>query len=125
MTLLDSNILIYATRSEHDAVRDFIDTLRPTPGESAISYVEVLGYHRLTESDRQYLERLFASFVIHPITDEVVTQAVRLRQARKMDLGDSIVAATALVHRRTLVTRNTKDFDHIDGLTLHNPFPTG
>lgn len=125
MTLLDSNILIYATRPEYDAVRDFIATLRPTPGVSAISYVEVLGYHRLLESDRQYLERLFASFVIHPITDEVVTQAVRLRQARKMDLGDSIVAATALVHRRTLVTRNTTDFDHIAELTLHNPFPTG
>jgi hypothetical protein len=39
-----------------------------------------------------------------------------------MPLGDALVAATALLHGLTLVTRNTPDFDWIDGLTLLNPF---
>jgi predicted nucleic acid-binding protein len=39
-----------------------------------------------------------------------------------MTLGDSLIAATALVHGRTLVTRNTKDFQWIAGLRLLDPF---
>ncbi|HEU4885693.1 MAG TPA: type II toxin-antitoxin system VapC family toxin [Longimicrobium sp.] len=56
-----------------------------------------------------------------PITDLIAREAVRLRQQRKMALGDSIVAGTALVHGRTLVTRNVADFQWISGLKLLNP----
>lgn len=56
-----------------------------------------------------------------PITDLVARQAVQLRQQRKMTLGDCLIAATALVHGRTLVTRNEADFRWITGLKLHNP----
>ena len=38
-----------------------------------------------------------------------------------MSIGDSIIAATALINDRTLFTRNTKDFKHIDGLKVKNP----
>jgi predicted nucleic acid-binding protein len=41
---------------------------------------------------------------------------------RRMTLGDAIIAATALVHDRTLVTRNIGDFLWIAELTLINPF---
>jgi predicted nucleic acid-binding protein len=37
-------------------------------------------------------------------------------------LGDAIIAATALVHVQTLVTRNTDDFAWIPSLKLWNPF---
>jgi predicted nucleic acid-binding protein len=39
-----------------------------------------------------------------------------------MTLGDAIIAATALVYDRTLVTRNIGDFLWIAELTLINPF---
>jgi hypothetical protein len=48
-------------------------------------------------------------------------EAIRLRQSRSIKLGDSIIAATALCHGLTLATRNTADFDWIDGLKLLNP----
>jgi predicted nucleic acid-binding protein len=48
--------------------------------------------------------------------------AVQLRQQRKISLGDALIAGTAIVHGRTLVTRNTDDFAWIDGLALLNPF---
>jgi predicted nucleic acid-binding protein len=50
--LIDSNIIIYAAKPEHADLRRFI--AEHTPAVSAVSYVEVLGYHRLTERDRQY-----------------------------------------------------------------------
>jgi predicted nucleic acid-binding protein len=39
-----------------------------------------------------------------------------------MTLGDAIMAATALVYGKTLVTRNIDDFRWIAELTLINPF---
>ncbi len=39
-----------------------------------------------------------------------------------MSLGDALVAGTALGHGLTLVTRNVKDFQWIQGLSLFNPF---
>ena len=53
---------------------------------------------------------------------EIVERAITLRQQRKMGLGDAIIAATALVHGLTLMTRNMDDFKHVAGLDLNNPF---
>jgi hypothetical protein len=55
------------------------------------------------------------------LTRPVMKEVVRLRQTRRMRLGDSIIAATALVHRETLVTRNVADFRWISGMGLMNP----
>jgi predicted nucleic acid-binding protein len=53
----------------------------------------------------------------------VIQQAIRLRQQKKMKLGDAIIAAaTAVVYDIPLVTRNVDDFKHIPGLDLRNPF---
>jgi predicted nucleic acid-binding protein len=120
--LIDSNIIIYASQPAHADLRRFI--AEHTPAVSAISYVEVLGYHKLMDNERQDLETFFAAAPIPPLSDAVLEQAVKLRQIKKMTLGDSLVAATALIHKLTLVTRNTDDFDWIDGLSLLNPFET-
>lgn len=118
--LVDSNIIIYAALPEHDALRQFI--AEHAPAVSAISYVEVLGYHRLNVAEREALEAFFAAARILPLSDVVLDHAVQLRQQKKMSLGDALVAATAVVHGLTLVTRNTDDFRWIDQLTLLNPF---
>lgn len=120
--LLDSNIIIYASQPENTQIRQFI-------GEhdivvSAVSYVEVLGYHRLTEENRLYFEEFFGVVEVLPISNAVLDRAVLLRQMRRMTLGDAIIAATALVYGRTLVTRNIGDFRWIAELTLINPFET-
>lgn len=47
--------------------------------------------------------------------------AIRLRQMRKMSLGDSLVAATTIVRHLTLATHNTSDFSWIAGLALIDP----
>jgi predicted nucleic acid-binding protein len=120
--LLDSNIIIYAAKPEHGELRRFIAL--QAPAVSAVSVVEVLGFHRLTPADRQHFEEFFAAATVLPLSSAVLEQAIKLRQTRKMTLDDSLVAGTALVHARTLVTRNTKDFDWVAGLALLNPFTT-
>jgi predicted nucleic acid-binding protein len=117
--LLDSNAIIYATQPEHTRLREFIAA--HTPSVSAVSYVEVLGYHMLSQAEEALLRQFFAASTMLPIDEDVLDQAVRLRQQHKMSLGDALVAATALVHRLVLITHNVDDFGWIDGLTLIDP----
>jgi predicted nucleic acid-binding protein len=117
--LLDSNIIIYAVKPEHMALRTFI--AQRQPAVSAVSYVEVLGYHLLTAPDKADFELLFQQFPVLPISDLIIQQATRIRQTRKMSLGDALIAATALTYQLTLATHNLKDFQWIHGLQLHDP----
>lgn len=118
--LLDSNIIIYAAQDEHSNLRRFI--AENSPVVSAVSKVEVLGYRHLSDADRLHFEEFFAAATVLPLSDAIIQRAVQLRQLRKMTLGDSLVAATALVHGKKLVTRNAKDFFGIAGLEVINPF---
>ena len=117
--LLDSNIIIYAAQPQYPQLREFI--AERSPAVSALSYLEVLGYHQLTEEQRYYFEAFFQAAEVLPISQAVLIQAVALRQQRRMTLGDAIVAGTALVHHLTLVTRNVDDFQWITDLSLLNP----
>ncbi|MDF5713996.1 MAG: type II toxin-antitoxin system VapC family toxin [Rhizonema sp. NSF051] len=118
--LLDSNIIIYAAQPGNGGLRKFI--AEHEPAVSALSYVETLGYHRLTEIEKQFLEEFFSISLLIPISQPVLDKAVTLRQIRRISLGDAIIAATALTYNLKLVTRNIKDFQWIEGLQLLNPF---
>ncbi len=99
--LLDSNVIIYSAQPK-EFLRQLI--AERAPAVSAVSYVEVLGYHRITETERRYFEAFFAAARVLPLDQAVLDEAVRLRQAKKIKLGDSLVAGTALLHNLTLVT---------------------
>jgi predicted nucleic acid-binding protein len=40
----------------------------------------------------------------------------------KIKLPDAIIAATAIVNNFVLLSRNTKDFEGIEGLEIVNPY---
>ena len=70
-----------------------------------------------------WLDRLQANYAddILPISASVVDRWGYLMALRTFPVIDSLIAATALVHRLTLATRNTDDF--VDsGVDLVNPF---
>ena len=121
--LIDSNITIYVAQRRYDGLSDFVASL-PNRSVSIVSYIEALGYHRLVEPERVFLEAFFLNSDILPLTDDIADQAIRLRQQRRMGLGDAIIAATALTHNLALVTRNTEDFRRIGGLELLDPLST-
>lgn len=117
--LLDSNIVIYASKPAYAYLLDFIQ--RNPVKVSAITKIEVLGYHALLPDERQFLEGFFQNIDVLPVSEDIVNQAVALRQQRKMTLGDALVAATALCHKLPLVTRNVSDFASVSGLAVVNP----
>jgi toxin FitB len=117
--LLDSNIIIYSFLPEFHGLRSFISSHECCC--SVISCVETLGYHKLSEDEKYYLQRFFNTITVLPVTQPVVSTAVFVRQQRRMSLGDALVAATALEHRQTLATRNLKDFDWLEGLKIVDP----
>jgi predicted nucleic acid-binding protein len=63
---------------------------------------------------------------ILPVTLNCAIRAAALQVPNPRPLADSLILATALEHRLTLVTRNVKDFQNA-GVTIVNPWetPTG
>lgn len=58
-------------------------------------------------------------------TQRVITRAIvstRTRAGRLISVEDAQIAAIALTHRMQLATRNTTDFELIDGLEIVNPW---
>lgn len=119
MILADSNLIIYAASGNFPFLVDWL--AENAPVVSAITFLEVLGYHKLNEQEKAELEDLFAQLnVLYP-TPDTFRLAVDLRQRRNLSLGDALIAATALHEKLTLATHNTKDFVWIDGLQLLDP----
>jgi predicted nucleic acid-binding protein len=97
MRLLDSNIIIYASKPGYAFIQPLIGATDICT--SAISYVEVLGYHLLSQAEADQLEEFFANTPTLPLSPSVLDEAVKLRRQRKMKLGDALVAGTALFHK--------------------------
>ena len=119
MVFVDSNIIIYSAQNEQDHLRNWLRNQRLAT--SIISKIEVLGYHKISDFEIQTARYYFSLCRIFRLEEEYVRVAIELKQERKMSLGDSIIAATALKHKISLITANTQDFRHIEKLELINP----
>lgn len=117
MILLDTNIFIYLSNGTLD--RSTIKNI--DIAYSSITKIEALGYSSIQANELLLLSALFDESYDLPLTDIIVNKAIKLRQAKRMSLGNSIIAATCLEHNIILWTVNTDDFHHIEGLELLNP----
>lgn len=115
--LLDSNIIIYSVQPEYKKLLDFLSNEKGIT-VSIVSKIEVLGFHKLTEFERDNFQLFFDAIATLRLSDEIVNEAIILRQNKKMSLGDAIIAATAIHKKTPLLTNNTDDFKHIEGLEL-------
>jgi len=83
--------------------------------------IEVLGFNGNFPELMLKMRDFVNLATLLPLNDLVIEQTIDLRLSyKKIKLGDAIVAATALVHKLVLVTRNTQDFKNIPGLSVIN-----
>ncbi|MBK9018321.1 MAG: type II toxin-antitoxin system VapC family toxin [Saprospiraceae bacterium] len=87
---------------------------------SIINRIELLGFNG-NPSEMKVLSDFIGSSDVLLLTENVVLKTIELRKQTKIKLPDAIIAATALVHKLTLVSRNTGDFKNVPSLTVVNP----
>jgi predicted nucleic acid-binding protein len=68
--------------------------------------------------EERRIRRLLEPMVDVPVDVAIAERAGRLRRGSSRRLPDALIAATALEHRLTLLTRNVRDFEGIRGLKI-------
>lgn len=114
--VIDSNIIIYGANPANLSITAYLSGKLVLC--SQISLVETLGFHKITDKEKTSINQLLSLAIIVAINDEIISSAIELRQSKKMSLGDSIIAATALHWGFPLLTNNEKDFIGITGLQV-------
>jgi len=124
--LLDTNITIYFLDAKLPAnARSYVQAALDsgTSYLSVISKMELLGWNFLSLEDEQKARQFITDLFLLNLTDEIVEKTIDIRrQWPKTKLPDAIIAATALVHGLTLVSRNSPDFSGMSDLDFVNPF---
>ena len=132
MYLLDTNVVSELRRSKpHGAVLAWLETVPPAALHlSAASIGEIRAGVEITrERDpgradeiEQWLELVVQSFEVLAMDARVFRVWAPLLHRQSNDLlVDAMIAATAIVHNLTVVTRNVRDFQTLGVETL-NPF---
>jgi predicted nucleic acid-binding protein len=124
--LVDSDWLIDA----YGGLPDAVDALARLSAEGlAVSIVAVCEVYEgafglaSPENELRSLREFLGDYQTLPLTNAIAERFARLRallrrQGQLIPDMDLLIAATALHHDLTLVTRNTRHFDRIAGLSI-------
>jgi predicted nucleic acid-binding protein len=118
MRLVDSNILIYAAKSEYPLLKELLE--QDDIAISELSRIEVMGSRHLTNEAEDFFNAVFSVVTIFPISSNVIDTAIEIRRLHNIKTPDSIIAATALLYCTELITRDD-GFNRIPELRLNNP----
>ena len=131
MYLVDTNVLSEARRGRVEA-SDWLRSVDPDQVFlSVVTLGEIMkGISQKTRTDataavalHRWLEQLRVDHArrILPISDEVALAWGRIAAIRPQAMADALIAATAAVYRKTVVTRNVADFKDL-GVPLIDPW---
>lgn len=111
--LVDSDVLVDHLRGHRRFVHG-----QDEVHVSAITRAELFSGRR-TEERR--VRRLLEPMTELPVDRAIAERAGRLRRASPIRMPDALIAATALEHRLTLISRNAADFEGVKGLKFRIP----
>jgi len=133
--LLDTNVISELYKSDcNENVKSFIETVNlENLYLSSITIGELCyGIEKLPNSKKKHelsiwlytkIPDWFKHRIITLGSDELTEWGkLRVISKRTMPVIDSLIAAAAITNHMFLVTRNTKDFDDIEGINLLNPW---
>ena len=120
MMLIDSDVLVWMTRGHAGAVHRLAQLL---PWQlSAVTYIELAQGCR-SKAELALIKKGLAMSQAHilPVTPSITERAMALVDSHALShglqLGDALIAATALEHGLTLLTGNRKHFAKLPGLS--------
>ena len=124
MKCIDSNIIIDIAKRRLSPMLVFSDTTTEY-AVSVITTIECLGFSFPDDTERDAVLFIFRGTIEQPITTAIRNKAIELRSKQRINLGDAIIAATALERcGGVLLTRNIDDFKNIQGIVVINPYTT-
>ena len=117
--LIDTNVVIdFSHGIFSESSKKFVATiLNEEPIISAITKIELLGFSLVPSQIESFVS--YASII--GVNDSVIEKTIEIRKHCRIKLPDAIIAATALVHNLTLLTRNNTDFKSVQSLSVINP----
>jgi predicted nucleic acid-binding protein len=126
MMLVDTDVLIWHLRGYPNAMRRLDELGSLTL--SAISWLEVLqGMRNKAElvAVRKMLAHRAATLL--PLSEAITVRASELMEAitlsHGLQMGDALIAATALDHGLPVLTANVKHFSAVQGLKIESFIP--
>ena len=111
--LVDSDVLADHLRGDRRFVAG-----RNEVHVSTVSRAELL---TARSTDEARVRLLLAAMTEIPVDTAIAERGGRLRRASSVRLADALIAATAIEHGLTLVTRKVREFDAIRGLRVRAP----
>ena len=119
--LIDTNSVIdYLDNKLPDNANELIDSIDSKI--SVITRMELLAWPGADEQQTLILDEFINASEVFLLEEPIILKAIEIRKTHKTKLPDAIIVATALVKELTIITRNTKDFDKIEGLDVLNPY---
>lgn len=116
---LDTNVLIHLLRGE-ESIAQFLHALgQDTYFISSISHLEVLLGHEKDKVSLNDAERFLSYFSCLPVDAVVASESAALAKSskKKMLFKDMLIAATAKVHKKKILTFD-KDFQKLKGVNV-------
>ena len=108
--LLDTDVLIDHLAKRHPISREH---------DGAYSSIARAELYSHSSADEAVIDRLLNEFEEIPVDRHIAEEAGRIRRTTRIKLPYAIVAASAILSKRSLLTRNVRDFRRVDRLRLN------